>query len=330
MNDNPDNPSTSPAEQVEKLKRRGMVIEDEAEAKHHLRFISYYRLRAYWDEIDIKENGVDSYRYKKDTSFNTGVSLYFFDRKLRLLVLDAIDRVEVACRACWEQHMAGTHNIHSYLERKFYDRTKSQHNENVDRLLRELNRSHDITDGYQEKYNRCRRWTVDPADYSLSLKVRHDNGLPPVWVAAEALSFGMLLHWIEDLRSGNDKGKIAKPFNLNRGFASTCNNLVHVRNICAHHGRLWDRKFEGEKKIVVGKLPKKLQESMRGANSNRLHNTLVVLDHMLSIIAPKTGWRSRVVDLINRYDKVVSPPCNMGFPKKWRLRSAWKVDVKLP
>ena len=63
---------------------------------------------------------------------------------------------------------------------------------------------------------------------------------------------------------------------------------------------------------------------MREADDRQLHNTLVMLDYLLSIIAPENEWRKRVVELIDSCPLV--DPASMGFPEDWRARPSWRVD----
>jgi abortive infection bacteriophage resistance protein len=87
-------PSLSFGDQVKLLESRGLIINDQERAEHYLSNISYYRLSAYM--LPFKEVGVD--QFKPDVSFSTILDAYVFDRELRLLVFDAIERIEIAFR----------------------------------------------------------------------------------------------------------------------------------------------------------------------------------------------------------------------------------------
>ena len=84
------------AEQVARLKQRGLVFDDESEATAYLFNISYYRLRAY--TYPFQENGEDSEHTftRKDIHFKDIIDLYCFDRRLRSLIFNAIEKIEVA------------------------------------------------------------------------------------------------------------------------------------------------------------------------------------------------------------------------------------------
>ena len=85
-------------EQVTLLESRGMVIEDLSRAKRYLSHLNYYRLAAYWLPFEETHS---PHCFKPDTQFNTVLEHYIFDRELRLLVMDAIERIEVSLRTRW-------------------------------------------------------------------------------------------------------------------------------------------------------------------------------------------------------------------------------------
>ena len=91
-------PYLSPKEQVELLMSRGMEITDLAKAEECLARIGYYRLSAYWYPFRKEQNGAVEDNFKEGTTFSLSLDYYVFDKKLRLLTLDAIERVEIALR----------------------------------------------------------------------------------------------------------------------------------------------------------------------------------------------------------------------------------------
>ena len=113
-------PATSIPDQIALLSKRGMIIEDEVAARHYMRFISYYRLRAYWLPFEVPAEEDGDHAFRDGTRFEDVLTLYIFDRELRLLVLDAIERVEIALRAQWAHYMAMTHGPHGYLDQSHY------------------------------------------------------------------------------------------------------------------------------------------------------------------------------------------------------------------
>jgi abortive infection bacteriophage resistance protein len=109
-------------QQVDRLAARGLAIPDKARAAHYLAHLNYYRLRAYWLPL---ERDPKQHIFKVGTSFEHVLDLYVFDRKLRLLLLDAIERIEVSLRTQWAYHLAHQYGPHAYLDaRHFKDPTK--------------------------------------------------------------------------------------------------------------------------------------------------------------------------------------------------------------
>ncbi len=295
-------PSTSVSDQIVLLKKRGMVVDDEPGAEHYLRFISYYRLRAYWLPFEMSAENEGDHAFCDGTRFEDMLALYIFDRELRLLMLDAIERVEVALRAQWAHHMAMAHGPHGYLEQGHYAHI-ARHAEALAELNKEFSRSRDtFAVHYRGKYTSPK--------------------LPPVWMAAEVMSFGLLSKFYSALKRRHERQAVAKPFGLDeKVVASFAHHISYVRNICAHHGRLWNKRFTV--KMAVPKYPARLPVAMRDADPRSLHNTLIMLDYLLSIIAPSSEWRNRIVALIDSCH--LADPANMGFPEGWHTRSAWRT-----
>jgi abortive infection bacteriophage resistance protein len=206
--------------QIALLEARGLHVPDHARAAHYLRFISYYRLRACWMTMEAPAAPGQDHGFMPGTSFDDVLNLYIFDRHLRLLIIDAIERIEVAVRAVWALHMATNHGPHGYLEPGLY-RKPYYFARGLVAFEEEFDRSRDsFIEHYKGKYR-------TPA-------------LPPVWMAAEILSFGQLSKWIENLRTSADRQALARSFGIDeRLFCSFLRHLTVVRNICAHHGRLW-------------------------------------------------------------------------------------------
>ena len=106
-------PPLSVPDQIRLLQGRGMVIADEARATRVLQHINYYRLRAYWLPFETQPTDAE-HAFRLGTDFDNVVGLYVFDRKLRVLLLEAIERVEIAMRTHWAQVLAERYGSHAY------------------------------------------------------------------------------------------------------------------------------------------------------------------------------------------------------------------------
>ena len=101
-------PAKTFEEQVQLLQLRGMIVDDVKEAIFYLQHLNYYRLSAYWLDFELDHA---THQFKPDTNFKDVLKLYIFDRELRLLVLDGIERIEVSVRSQWAYYLAHRHSL---------------------------------------------------------------------------------------------------------------------------------------------------------------------------------------------------------------------------
>ena len=296
-------PSLSVADQIALLERRGMVVPDRVYATHCLQHISYYRLRAYWLPFEGDPPAAGDHKFKEGVSFDDAMALYVFDRQLRLLVMDAIERVEVAFRGGWAHHLATKYGPHGYLDQQLYSRDRYQRA--LATLREEIERSTDtFVAHYKSKYS--------------------DPELPPIWMTAEVMSLGQLSKWYGNLKRRQDRQAIAKPYGLDeRLLVSIAHHLTYVRNICAHHGRLWNKQFTVT--MIIPNSPGALISAVNRTVDRRLYNTLATLNYLMGVVAPASHWRKHLVQLIISHPLVDTKA--MGFPENWRTMPAWNVKI---
>lgn len=295
-------PSLSIADQIALLERRGMVIPDRPRAEHYLRHVSYYRLRAYWLPFEQPAPVNGDHLFRAGTSFEDAVSLYVFDRQLRLLVMDAIERIEVSLRGGWAYHLAMKYGPHGYLDPNIYDRP-DHYAKALASLIDEIDRSKDtFIIHYNNKYD-------DPAQ-------------PPIWMAAEVMSLGQLSKWLSNLKLRADRQAIAKTYGLDEKIlVSLAHHLTYVRNICAHHGRLWNKQFTVT--MTIPNAPGALKLAMNAGATRRLYNTLTAIGYLIGIVAPGSEWRRHLVELVASCP--LADLTAMGFPANWQTLPAWRI-----
>jgi abortive infection bacteriophage resistance protein len=291
-------PSLSIDQQISLLQQRGMAIPDAVRATHYLKHISYYRLRAYWLPFEQPAPVAGDHMFVAGTEFDHVLALYVFDRELRLRVMDA--RIEVSLRANWAHHMAMKHGSHGYLDAAlYYDPVR--YGKAVASLADDIQHSKDtFIIHYRDKYD--------------------DPEMPPVWMAAEIMSMGQLSKWLNNLNGRSDKQAIAKSYGLDAMiFISLAHHLAYVRNICAHHGRLWNRQFTLTLKMPQS--PAALKLALSVGSERKVYNTLVMLGYLIGIVAPGSEWCHNIVDLIDTCP--LADPVAMGFPANWRNLPMW-------
>lgn len=287
-------------QQVAQLKGRGMLFTDEREAERILARLNYYRLTAYWYPFYANPQTHD---FQPGTRFDNVVAHYEFDRRLRLRVMDAIERFEIALRTQFAYQLAHKYGGWAYEDAGLFANL-TRHTSRLNSLDRELGRSQEtFIQHYRQKYTSPQR--------------------PPLWIVCEVMSLGLLSGFFDNLKQHADRKAIAQDFGLDelvlRSFA---HHVTFIRNICAHHSRLWNRSFAITTKLP-GHAPQELQESLEPEAHKKLYNTLVLLGYCLSRISDDGNWRQQVVGLIEKYPQIdVSA---MGFPSDWRERPFWLV-----
>jgi abortive infection bacteriophage resistance protein len=275
-----------------------MIIPNILEAERTLRFISYFRLKGYWLPF-VNHAGPGTARtLRPGTTFDDVLRLYDFDRKLRLLVLDEIERLEVAIRTVICNELSVSHGPHWYL---------SKHQEVMYRSTKDFD-AYDFLNGVHKETTR-----------SSDLLIKHyyatyDNPmLPPSWAAAETISFGKWSRLYAGLKIG--QSAIAAQFNLPAPvFGSWLHSLTVLRNICAHHGRVYNRRFHFTPIVLQ-------THASYMTDQKALFTLAVIIRLMTKVIDPLSDFPRRLATLCNSVPGV--PQAAMGFPQNWQSDTFW-------
>lgn len=328
-----DKPAIDISEQLELLKQRGLQIQDEARAYCFLESVSFFRLSPYMRPF--QQVGDDNHRFMPNTGFRQLARLYDFDRRLRLLVMDAVERVEVAVRAVISNHMGPNRGVHWYLNATLF-----QHYYDHSRLLTTIrSKQADARRDYERECARIDRLQSSEAhkeqlkqqrakeSYARHYSLMYDEPeLMPGWAAMEELTLGDLSHLYKGLARDADKKAIAKRLNLAAPLMqSWLHTLTSIRNICAHHARLWNRELG-----IRPELPKKPQflwpQYLQGPGHHaRIFAVLAILAHLMRIVSPHTAWDQRLSELISEFPQVHLPA--MGFPEQWQADPFWNTQA---
>jgi abortive infection bacteriophage resistance protein len=151
-------------------------------------------------------------------------------------------------------------------------------------------------------------------------KNNYQEPLPPIWAVAEVMSLGTLSKWYKNLGPKAIRRSIADTYQIDESvLQSWLHHLVIVRNICAHHARIWNRDFTFLIQLPKHKPTHLVSELIQ--RSRKLYNTLVLLLHCMDIISPEHHWRQRLIHLIQQH---AIPVAAMGFPGDWASRPIWQ------
>lgn len=326
-------PATTVAEQLALLKARGLVIRDEVRAAHFLEAVSFFRLTPYMRPFQAADN--PDHVFLPGTGFHQLSQLSDFDRRLRLLVMDAIERAEVAARAAISNHMGPAHGAHWYLQRHLF---KSRYDHA--RLLSTIESAQQkALQDYQREVDRINRLAHASEARKTTLKQRraqesyarhyaltyNQPPLMPGWAMLEELSLGELSHLYRGLAKDSDRKtighRLAAPAPL---LDSWLHTLTVVRNICAHHARLWNRELG-----IKPEQPKQANfpwpDYLRsGSQHTRIAVVLAILHHLMQQVSPHTRWHQRLAELLNDFPE--TPKQAMGLPDNWQADAFWQTD----
>ena len=107
-------------------------------------------------------------------------------------------------------------------------------------------------------------------------------------------------------------------------FCSWLHTLNYIRNICAHHARLWNVHIDVIPKKYYNKTNKiwMTDNEVDCAQSSKIYYSLCIIMYLLQTINPSTKFRQHFYDLLGEYPNVNT--VYMGFPKEWEKMSLWK------
>lgn len=295
-------PAVSFEDQISKLKIRKLKFQDETKAKKVLSRISFYRLRAY--TYPFQNNADSNHLFIGSIDFETIIKLYKFDRKLRVLIFGSLEKIEIALRTQIIYQMAMKYGSHWHLDQTMYS-DKSRAIKQLSALQKEVNRSDEtFIKHYKRKY-------TTPSD-------------PPCWMGLEVASFGTLSKLYKNINNGPEKKAIARSFGISNPFILEnwmfC--FSHLRNICAHHGRLWNRRLTAKPRLLRNTKHTFINEEViQSIHHNKLYATLCCVQYMLDQIESKHNFSGKLKKLLLK--SPMEQEKEMGFPTDWQNDPMW-------
>jgi len=304
-------PAFTIADQIGLLKQRGMLFHNEASAHHFLVNISYYRLKGYWWDMQAD---FSQHNFKPQTYFEEIIERYNFDRHLRLILFDAIERIEVALRTKMIYHLSISYGGLWYLDQSLFESTaitvngvtKTIHQSTVEELQKEFNRSQEI--------------------FIKDHRYRYPGQDADAWKMLEVASMGTLSKFYKILKHQlPEKSLIAKEMglNLHSELSSWLEAITYVRNIVAHHSRLWSRN-----------MVKKPTDNLKNPKGDWFLNQLLpvqskkpflIISCMIYIcneVTPGHQIKAKILELIN--SNPAMPIYKLGFLNSWHNEPLWK------
>ena len=289
---------TTPTSIVQLLRERGLGIADESKALHYIHHIGYYRLSAYLYPMLAEPKS--NHRFKPQSTFSNAMSLYRFDKKLRLFLFNEIEKIEVAFRSAIANIVAEeTGNIFWMTDASMFA--------NEAKFLRTMTLIEKELKSSKEEFIK-------------HFKEKYSNDYPPAWMLVEILPLGTVTRIYENIANNALRKKIAARFGLSTPvFSSWMTVVTLTRNSCCHHARVWNK----ENAIM----PMQIKKSDRAwisssASPKRIFYNICILKWFLDIIVPNNEMKTQLKVLIAQYPNIDITA--LGFPKDWENEPLWK------
>ena len=314
--------------QLQLLQQRGMIISDIRKAEACLERIGYYRLSGYWYPFRVESEETDRMgktvivkqdNFKEGTQFQSVYDLYVFDKRLRILMLDAIERLEVGLRVAIAL-LLGKRSPTAH-------RNPSELSSNFTRLNSRGEIPHKK---WLEKHDVLALKSKE--DFIVHFRSKYSSDLP-IWIAIELWDFGLLSVFTYGLKN-SDLDVLSKKYSLPRRelLTSWIRSINHIRNICAHHGRLWNRSPVDQPKLPrLGEIPLLdhiASNTVVPLSNNlaliRLYAVAAIIQFFLRTINPNSTWSERLKEHLDSFPNVPHVSVeSMGFPKNWSKMPLW-------
>lgn len=304
-----DKPYLEKSELVRLLAAKGMRVGDEAQAISCLNRIGYYRLSGYWHAFKRRGEGhspEDAEKFREGTSWEGILAIYEYDSRLRLLVLEGVEAIEISLRAQVTELMGRRHPF-AYLMPEMlhggFVRVPAGGVSQHETWLRNFNE----------------RMYRPGEEFVRHLVGKYGQPLP-VWAAVELWDLSQACFFISGMKH-EDRVALASSYGADGPdmLQSWLKCIKGVRNHAAHHGRLWNRNLAAQPSLPApGRLAEldfiSLDPSRR--RLARICCPLMLMEHMIRRINPASGWPNKMRSMVKDFPKGTGLTRQaMGFPE---------------
>jgi abortive infection bacteriophage resistance protein len=291
---------TLPQDLIPLLKSRGLSIPDESKAISYLTNIGYYRLSAYCHPL--LQDPKTAHRYKPGASFDLVMKMYLFDRKLRVLLFNEIEKIEVAIRSAITNLVSDALNDVFWMTNASYFNSATGFSKSLSLIQSEINRTKEEFIGhFKNKY-------IEP--------------FPPAWMISEIIPLGVLCGIYNNLKSTRIRKRIAVHFALPVPvFSSWILILANLRNVCCHHNRVWNK----DHLVIPADLRNPVFPWIDSSvtDTKRVYFRLCVIKYLLFTVSLDNCFTDKLKTLLAEYPTI--DVCAMGFPANWEIEPLWKT-----
>lgn len=306
-----DKPARGIGELISLMKERGLIIESDGLAEEFLERVSFFRLKGYLLHFEKKcpaNAEKNTHKVPEGTTFNSVMAVYELDRKLRLLMFEAIEKIEICFRSSiCSVYCVGYSDPHWLLRCEHFD-NPSTHTKIISRIKREI--------GMEPRPDGSLRDKEIFVDHYIKKYTEPD--IPPSWVIAECLPLGVWSQIYEGLVCRKATKRISQTFQVPPPvLGNWMHSLTVNRNICAHHGRVWNRAFA----IHPETLP---EYEHHFSYPGRFYSQAFITAYLLRRIYPATEWHLRMKEAMLSCPS--AEKMAMGLFNNWEKQAIWTND----
>lgn len=283
---------------VNLLISRGLQIDNPKKAEQYLDNIGYYRLSAYmYPLLQIPKT---AHRYKQKASFRQVMMLYRFDKKLRLLMFNEIEKIEIAIRRAVMQIPTDMTNDPFWLTNPEYFLDRGKFNDTTQTISGEYRKSKE--------------------EFIQHYKQTYSEPYPPAWILGELLTIGNVNAIYRNIKQNRIRKRIAKRFGLPIDvFQSWLTVIAVTRNACGHHTRVWNK--QNAMPPAIPSHPSGKWITLQ-TDPMRTYFDLCIIKYFLDVISPNNDMLSKLRWLFVEFPEI--DLAAIGFPKGWETEPLWK------
>ena len=226
--------------------------------------------------------------------------MYRFDRKLRILLFNEIEKIEVAIRSAMNNWIsAGLGDIFWMTDPKNF-KSPAIFTKTTEIIQSEISKTKE--------------------EFIVHFRNKYSNPYPPAWMIAEIIPLGALYNIFNNLKSKSLKKKISASFGLSLpAFTSWILILSNLRNLCGHHVRVWNKEIS-----LVATDP--LQHTFPWIDSSttdmkRIYYRICIIKYLLFTVSPNNTFTQKLKSLLTTFPTIDIRA--MGFPDDWQNELLW-------
>lgn len=275
-----------------------MHMDDEHKVESYLLNIGYHRLSAYI--FPFYKSPKSNLMLKEGTTFEQVLTLYRFDKKLRILLFNEIEKIEIAIRSVLANIGCQELGDRYWITKPEYFANEDKFNQTLAVIEKELASSKE--------------------DYIENFRRNYIEDYPPAWMITEVLSFGNLNYIYSNIANTRLMKRIGDYFGLKpQVFTSWLTVLANLRNMCCHHARVWNRDF-----MLNPAEPRKTSNAWIDTSSidkKRIFYRLCIIRYFLSSVSPNNNFSEKLSDLLADFPSI--DIVAMGFNPDWKKETLW-------